>query len=381
MGVSLTIENRQVFLIVYMTKDKEDYNLAKKSDYATVNDAKTLQMVQANIRDLPPFVKSYFNSRLTTSAARTLLQYSYSLRKFFTWFQQSVPQLSEARLCDITLDDMSMLTARDIEEYMSFLQADPASPNSRSSVAQKIAALGSLTGYLYRHGDIAADPCPKVDRPKVVKDNRIVYLTDEEAIRLLDVIEYGDASIPEHQIKYLEKTRCRDLAIVTLMLNTGIRLSECVGLNIDDIDFNEAKMQVYRKGGKYQYLPLNSEVIEILRTYITERKRVVVTKKLDANALFLSMQNRRISGATIENMLRKYILMAGITKPITPHKLRKTYGTALYRKTRDIFMTANALGHENVATTSKHYVTDTEDSLRNVMEQVRVRGKTPAEAV
>jgi site-specific recombinase XerD len=88
------------------------------------------------------------------------------------------------------------------------------------------------------------------------------------------------------------------------------------------------------------------------------------------------MQERRITKTAVENMIKKYALLAGITKPITPHKLRKTYGTALYRKTRDIYLTANALGHENVATTSKHYVDDTAESLREVADAISVRNNT-----
>ena len=347
--------------------------MADQSEYAIMVDAKMLKTIQENLNEMPPYVKDYFRSRLTTTSVRTLRQYSYSLRKFFRWLKSAIPELENYSTNEIPLDVIAQLTPRDVEEYMVYLQADSNSPNSRGSVAQKISCLSAFLSYLYRHGDIPNDPCVKVDRPKVVQDKRIIYLTDEESIRLLDTIEYGNPSIPAHQLNYLEKTRCRDLAIATLLLNTGIRLSECVGLDITDIDLNERKMQVYRKGGKYQYLPLNDEVLEILTQYIAERKQTVVLDKKHANALFLSMQRRRINGMSIENMITKYAQFAGITKPITPHKLRKTYGTALYRKTRDIYMTANALGHENVATTSRHYVDDNADSLREVADTMRIR--------
>lgn len=347
--------------------------MAEKSSYRTQTDAHNLQLTKQVLAELPSYVNDFITSKYSSTSAQTLLQYTYSLRKFLVWMQRSIPHLTEHPLSYISCDELAKITARDIEEFMMYLQMDPDSHNSRASVAQKIAAVSSLFRYLYRNEDIPSDPSAKIDRPKLVKDKRIIYLTDDECTRLLDTIEYGNEGIPEHQVPYLETTRCRDLAIATLMLDTGIRLSECVGMNLEDVDLQEKKIQVFRKGGKYQYLPINDEVIEILATYIEERKRVETSDKDSSHALFLSMQNRRMTKTTTGNVIVKYAKLAGIDKPVTPHKLRKTYGTALYRKTRDIYLTANALGHENVATTSRHYVNDTEDSLRNIASEIRIR--------
>ena len=351
--------------------------MAEKSSYHNEVDAKNLKLTQIVLDELPAYVSDYIYSRFASVSAQTLRQYSYSLRRFFSWMKQSIPRLANTELRDITCDDLACLTARDIEEFMMFLQMDSKNTNSRAGVSQKIAAVSSMFRYLYRHDDIPADPCAKIERPKLNRDKRIIYLSDDEATRLLDTIEFGTDKVPKHQSVYLKATRCRDLAIATLMLDTGIRLSECVGLNLSDIDLNERRIQVYRKGGKYQYLPINSEVTDVLKTYIRERKRVSPEDPSDAKALFLSMQDRRITKTAVENMIKKYALLAGINKPITPHKLRKTYGTALYRKTRDIYLTANALGHENVATTSKHYVDDTAESLREVADSISIR--TPSQ--
>lgn len=347
--------------------------MADKSAYQTKVDAKNLQLTKDVLKELPPYVGNYINSKYFTTSTRTLLQYSYSLRKFFSWLQTAVPHLANCQTRDIPCDELSRLTSRDLEEFMMFLQTDPDSKNSRASVGQKIAAVGSMFQYLYKNGYVAANPVTLVDRPKLTKDNRIIYLTDEECVRLLNVIEFGADDVPPHQMVYLENTRRRDLAIATLMLDTGIRLSECVGLNIEDINFGEARIQVYRKGGKYQYLPINSEVIAVLEDYMEERKNIVVDDKESKSALFLSIQRRRMTNTAMENVIKKYAKLARINKPITPHKLRKTYGTALYHKTKDIYLTANALGHESVATTSKHYVNDTEDSLREVAESMKIR--------
>lgn len=347
--------------------------MADKSAYQTKVDAKNLQLAKAVLKELPSYANDYINSKYSSASTRTLLQYAYSLRKFFAWLQSAVPHLANTTLKDISRDELGLLTSRDLEEFMMFLQTDPDSKNSRASVAQKIAAVGSMFQYLHKNGYVAANPVTLVERPKLTKDNRIIYLTDEECVRLLNAIEFGSSDIPPHQLKYLESTRQRDLAIATLMLDTGIRLSECVGLNVEDINFDEAKIQVYRKGGKYQYLPINGEVIGVLKDYMEARKKIVVDDKESKSALFLSMQRRRMTNTAMENVIKKYAKLARIDKPITPHKLRKTYGTALYHRTKDIYLTANALGHESVATTSRHYVNDTEDSLREVVESMKIR--------
>lgn len=346
--------------------------MAQKSSYETQVDAKNLQKIKALLSELPLCVSDFVNARFTNMSTRTLLQYCYSLRKFFSWMRDAIPHLRTVNIHDITLDDIANLTAKDLEEFMLYLQMDPAAPNSRASVAQKLHAVSSLFGFLYRHGDIPADPSAKVERPKAVQDKRIIYLTDDECVELLNTIAYGSDNITPHQAAYLEATRCRDLAITTLLLNTGIRLSECVGLNIPDIDLKNQNMQVFRKGGKFQYIPLNDEVVEVLQDYIEKRKLIEACNQQSKDALFLSMSGGRMTGPTIENMIRKYVLLAGITKPITPHKLRKTFGTALYKKSRDVYMTANALGHENVATTTKHYVDDSAESLRKVINEMQI---------
>lgn len=347
--------------------------MAEKSSYKTKTDAHSLQLAQKILTELPPYAKDYMNSKYSSASAQTILQYTYSLRTFFVWLSSAVPELQNAPMSHISLDTLSALTPRDFDEFMIYLQTNHGSRNSRASVAQKLSAIGSLFNYLFRNDLIPSDPTTKVERPKTTKDNRIIYLTDEECIRLLDAIEFGSDLVPTHQQHYLEATRCRDLAIATLMLDTGIRLSECVGLNIEDVNLAARKIQIYRKGGKYQYLPLNDEVVEILTAYLTERKAISAADKDAEKALFLSMQKTRLERTAINNMIRKYARLAGINKPITPHKLRKTYGTALYQKTRDIYLTANALGHENIATTSRHYVNDAEDSLRAVANSVSVR--------
>ena len=199
----------------------------------------------------------------------------------------------------------------------------------------------------------------------VKKDKRIIRLEDEEVERYFDSILNG-TGFTEHQRKYLENTKQRDYTIATLLLTSGIRVSEMVGLNIEDVSFTNCRIQITRKGGKRQYIPLSDETLEVLKEYLEERKKVSPALPEDETALFLSTQNTRMTTAAVQNLIKKYAKAAGIDKPITPHKLRKTYGTNLYNKTRDIYLVANALGHDSVVTTTKHYVASDEEDLVKV---------------
>ena len=139
-----------------------------------------------------------------------------------------------------------------------------------------------------------------------------------------------------------------------------------VGLNIEDVSFTNCRIQITRKGDKRQYIPLSDDTLDVLKEYLVERKKVSPALPEDETALFLSTQNTRMTTAAVQNLIKKYAKAAGIDKPITPHKLRKTYGTNLYNKTRDIYLVANALGHDSVVTTTKHYVARDEEDLVKV---------------
>ena len=174
-----------------------------------------------------------------------------------------------------------------------------------------------------------------------------------EVAQFLDNVEYGN-KLSDHQQKYHEKNKVRDLALLTLMLGTGIRVSECVGLDINDVDFDYDRIKIVRKGGYEAYVYFGEEAREALIDYLDERKNIVPYEGHE-NALFLSSQKKRISVRSVENMVKKYAAVTTPLKKITPHKLRSTYGTSLYQQTSDIYLVADVLGHKDVNTTKKHY--------------------------
>ena len=195
----------------------------------------------------------------------------------------------------------------------------------------------------------------------------------DEVASLLDQVESGDA-MTERQRAFHKKTRVRDLALMTLLLGTGLRVSECVGLDIRDVDFKNDGVRVHRKGGKEVVVYFGEEVREALLDYMEERKKKIPVSGHE-QALFLSLQDKRMSVKSVENLVKKYARLVTPLKKITPHKLRSTYGTTLYQETGDIYLVADVLGHSDVNTTRKHYAALEEHRRRSARNAVRLREK------
>lgn len=156
------------------------------------------------------------------------------------------------------------------------------------------------------------------------------------------------------------------------MLGTGIRVSECVGLNLNDIDLKNDGIRVHRKGGKEVTVYFSDELESLLLSYLAERKHME-TAKGHEEALFISLQMKRISVRSVEKLVKKYAKAVAPLKKITPHKLRSTYGTNLYRETGDIYLVADVLGHSDVNTTKKHYAALEDDRRKKARNAVKLR--------
>ena len=189
----------------------------------------------------------------------------------------------------------------------------------------------------------------------------------------MDEVEKGE-NLTQRQQKFHEKTKIRDLAIISTLVGTGIRVSECVGLNVDDISFETYSFVITRKGGKQAEIYFGDEVADALYDYIMYRRDHPPADEND-KALFLSNRGKRISVRQVELMVKKYAQTAVKLKKITPHKLRSTYGTALYEETDDIYLVAEVLGHNDVNTTRKHYSAMSDTKRRQAAKKVTLREK------
>ncbi|MBQ9885838.1 MAG: tyrosine-type recombinase/integrase [Lachnospiraceae bacterium] len=329
------------------------------------------------IATLPPFVSTFFRGIEQNTASRTRIAYAYDLRIFFHFLQDTNPYFKSKDLKAITLDDLDNLKVFDIEEYMEYLkyysndENDPyGKVNKERGISRKISSLKAFYNYFYKSEMIKNNPAALVSLPKKHEKEIIRFDVDEVAM-FLDYVENGEG-LTKKQQAYHKKTRIRDLAIMTLMLGTGIRVSECVGLDIKDVDMKNDGIRVHRKGGKEVVVYFGDEVHDALVDYLEERKKIIPVSGHE-NALFLSLQNKRISVRSIENLVKKYSEMVTSLKHITPHKLRSTYGTNLYKETGDIYLVADVLGHSDVNTTRKHYAAIQEDRRRSAKNAVKLR--------
>ena len=218
---------------------------------------------------------------------------------------------------------------------------------------------------------IKTNPVLLVDMPKL-HDKAIIRLDPDETAELLDYIEHAGDSLTGQKKAYYEKTRLRDLAIVTLLLGTGIRVSECVGLDVEDVDFKNDAIRVVRKGGSEMMIYFGDEVEQALLNYLEGRAAITPVAGHE-HALFYSTQRKRIGIQAVENMVKKYAREITTTKKITPHKLRSTYGTTLYQETGDIYLVADVLGHKDVNTTKKHYAAMDDSRRRKAATAVKLR--------
>lgn len=329
------------------------------------------------LKTLPPFAKDYFRAIEPTTSAKTRISYAYDIRVFFHFLMENNPIYRDYTIEQFKTSDLERLEPIDIEEYQEYLKVyknedEKQITNTEKGLARKMSALRSFYGYYFRHQVIGKNPTLLVDMPKL-HDKAIIRLDTDEVTSLLDFVEHGGDELTGQKKVYYEKTKNRDLAIITLLLGTGIRVSECVGLNITDVDFKNNGVKVTRKGGNEMVVYFGEEVENALKMYLYTTRKATAPLPGHENALFLSTQRKRMGVQAVENMVKKYARQVTPNKKITPHKLRSTYGTALYRETGDIYLVADVLGHKDVNTTRKHYAAIDEDRRRKAAAAVKLR--------
>ena len=329
------------------------------------------------LKELPPFCTEYFRGIEPRTSTRTRIAYAYDLSVFFDFLKKENPVFSKMDRMDFRLEHLDQLTVTDLEEYMEYLkyrfnENNKEVINKERGIMRKISSLKSFYNYFFRVEKIKTNPAALVRLPKL-HDKEIIRLDIDEVAMLLDEVEQGE-SLTDRQKAYHDRTKVRDLALLTLLLGTGIRVSECVGLDIHDVDFKNGGIHIHRKGGKEVTVYFGAEVEDALNDYLAERQRIDPEPGSE-NALFLSMQRKRMNVRSVENLVKKYAKIVTPLKKITPHKLRSTYGTNLYRETGDIYLVADVLGHSDVNTTKKHYAALEDERRRSARNAVRLREK------
>ncbi len=373
--------------------------MAKPITYREQEKIENTVKLREFLMELPPYVKDYFRAKEPTTSDKTRLSYAYDLRVFFRFLQETNPTLKEKSLSEISIQDLSLLEPVDFEEFQEYLKAyksvdNKLETNSRTGIARKMSCLRSFYDYLCKRQLLSSNPVRLVDMPKI-KEKAIIQLDPDEVANLLDYIENYGKQLSGVKLYHYNKQKYRDIAIVTLLLGTGVRVSELVGLNIGDIDFKNNGIRILRKGGNEMIVYFGIEVEQALKDYLEISRNGITPLSGHEDALFLSGQRKRISVDAVEKMVKKYASAVSVktitpdavekmvkkyasavsVKTITPHKLRSTYGTALYRETGDIYLVADVLGHSDVNTTKKHYAKLSDERRRSASKAVVLREK------
>ena len=341
----------------------------KNLSYFEKRDLLNMQRVGKYLEGLPEYCFDFFTGIELNTSSLTRVNYAMDLAIFYDYISKYIFKKDKSK---VTLKDLDTLEAKHIEAFLSYLSFyelnDKTFKNTENGKARKLASVRSFFKYLFNHDLISKNVVSKVPTPKL-HTKEIVRLESDEIEKMLDAVN-DPTSFTERQKNYNKNTKVRDNAMVTLFLGTGIRVSELVGLNVEDFDFSQNAFKVTRKGGNQTILYYPNEVKYAVEEWLSIRKTLPI--KEDEHALFLSLQNRRICTRSVENVVKKFAKESTPLKKISPHKLRSTFGTNLYRETNDIYIVADVLGHKDVNTTKKHYAAIGEDMRKNVAKKVKI---------
>ncbi len=352
--------------------------MAEQKSFHEQQNLDNVKKLRNVMRELPNFCRDFFRGIESNTSILTRINYAYDLRLFFEFLVSEIDDFADIlSLSQFSIEDLNRIQAIHIEMFLEYLTyySRPSTPdveqeNREAGKARKLSTIRSLFAYFFKNEKIHRNVASLVDTPKI-HEKPIIRLEADEVAHLLDMVETGEG-LTEGQKRYHQYTKQRDLTILTVFLGTGIRISECVGLNMSDLDFKVDGFKITRKGGNQVILYFGQEVRKALLEYLEERKKLEPLPGHE-DALFLSMQRRRISDRAVQNLVKKYARLVCPLKDISPHKLRSTYGTALYQETGDIYLVADVLGHKDVNTTRKHYAALSDEKRRMAAKIVKLR--------
>lgn len=313
---------------------------------------------------LPKFLRGFFSYLKGNVLPATRLAYLHDIRFFFRYLIEET-DVTEAETTDkIKLSDLEQVKAVDVNMFIDYCRKYKVDTgdaiyiyeNSNKSLARKKSSVSVMFKQLYRDELISKNITDGFDPIRVPKpgEREIKALQDDEVMIMLDAVSTG-AGLTAHERSYWEKTKRRDKAILILFLTYGLRLSELQQLNVSSFNFNRGEFKIYRKRGKESIMPLNNSATAVIHDYIdNERAADSSLDEENRDALFLSLQGRRMTERQIRELVKKYTSIALKTTRkagYSPHKLRATAATSLIGRGNSIFDVAALLDHEQVTTT------------------------------
>lgn len=307
--------------------------------------------------ELPSFYKDYIlGVPEDVMATSTRVEYARNVREFFQYLENCNPYFKEKGKKNITIADLKLITKTDANEYAAYLttykfqkkEGSEEENYSSKTVSRKISAVSSMYKELIRLDKLNENPFSVIRRPKD-KEHVIIHLTEKERKKLLDTAYMG-TGLSNESLRFHDGIR--DRAILALLLDTGMRVSELVGLDLSDIDMEECSAIILRKGGKTEEVFFSDSTKILLEEYMANRNGTL--KSYSTPALFISRRYERLGVRGIEYMVKKYAKIAVPMKAdkISPHKLRSSFAMAFYEKEPDLLLLKDILGHNNIATTT-----------------------------
>lgn len=331
------------------------------------------------MRELPDFATEFIQSLEDNKSIRTRIAYCKDLSIYIRFLSKELEIAPKKPVIKITIDDIKDIEEKDIRSFLSYLnhytveylsssgnKVKQSYSNSQQGKSRKVATLRTLYNYLSRTYGIK-DPTKhiniKINEKTEIKNS----LNGKEIDKLVKIVLSDLSGVSERQKSYHNKLKFRNANIILMLAYTGIRVSELVALDINDIDIKEGTFIVTRKGGNQELMYLSDEIIPYLSDFLDDRKLVLDVKIEYRDALFLSSQKNRISTRQVGTIVNKYASYIGLTN-ISPHSLRRSFGMAFYNQSKDIQLTADILGHSTTETTRKFYAKPAEERKRRSLQ-------------
>lgn len=347
---------------------KKVFNKNEADNYFVNRDKNYNEKIKKLLDTLPDYVRDFaFDTSLYTTVS-TRFVYVSDIAAFLNYVCNASDDNSISSEMEVSCDILNSLDKEFILAYLTACKDIDAGANTNTTLRRKLSSIKSLYNYLYDKKLLINNAPARVKLPKD-SQKPVTRLTKTEMNEFIDAIIEGPSSV--HQKAYHNKNMTRDMAIMILLLHSGLRISECVGLNISDLNLKSCEVHTQRKGEKIRDVQFSDEACEYLKEYLQIREKIEAQPGHEA-ALFLSLQRKRISVRTVEELVKKYNLQAGTGKKISPHKLRSTFGTLIYEETGDLDLVRALLGHSSITTTSKHYVDvdkERKQKVRNILSE------------
>lgn len=380
-------------------------------DYLQERDNETIKKTKALLVELPPYVRQFYDAKKGSKKELTRYAYIQDIKDFLSYLSP----IHHVEVKTFPFELLDKLTVQDIDEYRSKLFEDYKS----ASVKRKLASLSTFYKYLVLAGFVNNNPAAIIDWPKEDKSKAIVYLDNEQTAKLLKGIYNNDKQIyylnedgetalstakgnnkdkiapkkreavkgkpknkhtdyivreiDELTKKRRERVRMRNYCIALLFLKTGMRVSELVSIDLDDIDFRNTVINITGKGEKTRPVGFGEPAIEdALKQYINFDRKALLGKNTGENALFISTSGKRISVRNVETMIKEMVMTYLADdefvkkEDFSPHKLRSTCATRLLKETGgNIKGVSELLGHDSIEITSRRY------AAMNLMENAK----------